>query len=120
MVCTRLWLDTHCSSYGCVTKLSGLKQQCNLFTAHDSTGQEFGVYREYIQHDMIYNLPWWHSGKESTCNAGSVGPIPGSERSPGEGNGNSLQYFCLETSMDRGALQAMVHVAANSQTRLSD
>ena len=42
-------------------------------------------------------------GKESTCNAGDQGSIPGSGQSPGEGNGNPLQYSCLEKSMDRGA-----------------
>ena len=41
--------------------------------------------------------------KESTCNAGDPGSIPGSGRSPGEGNGNPLEYSCLENSMDRGA-----------------
>ena len=41
--------------------------------------------------------------KESACNAGDLGPIPGSGRSPGEGNGNPLQYSCLENSMNRGA-----------------
>ena len=46
--------------------------------------------------------------KESAWNAGDLGSIPGSGRSPGEGNGNPLQYFCLENSMDRGAWQAMV------------
>ena len=40
--------------------------------------------------------------KESACNAGDVGSIPGSGRSPGEGNGNPLQYSCLENAMDRG------------------
>ena len=48
-------------------------------------------------------LLWWHSGKESACNAGDTGSIPGSERSPGEVNGNPLQYSCLENPMDRGA-----------------
>ena len=47
-----------------------------------------------------------------------VGLIPGSGRSPGERHGNSLQYSCLENPMDRGALQAMVHRVAKSQTRL--
>ena len=47
-------------------------------------------------------------GKESTCNAGNLGSIPGSGRSPGEGNGNPLQYSCLENPMDRGAWQATV------------
>ena len=42
-------------------------------------------------------------GKESTCNAGDTGLIPGLERSPGEGNGNPLQYSCLENPMDREA-----------------
>ena len=51
-------------------------------------------------------LPRWLCGKESSCNAGDLGLIPGSERSPGEGYGNPLQYSCLENSMDRGAWQA--------------
>ena len=49
---------------------------------------------------MVKNLP---------VNAGDVGLIPGSGRSPGGGNGNPLQYSCLENSMDRGAWQAIVH-----------
>ena len=48
-------------------------------------------------------------GKESASSAGDLGSIPGSERSPGEGNGNPLQYSCLENPMDRGAWQATVH-----------
>jgi len=47
--------------------------------------------------------------KESTCSAEDLGSIPGSGRSPGEGNGNPLQYSCLENYMDRGAWQATVH-----------
>ena len=48
------------------------------------------------------------SGSEgSSCNAGDTGLIPGLERSTGEGNGNQLQYSCLENPMDRGALQAI-------------
>ena len=54
--------------------------------------------------------------KESACNAGDVGSIPGLERSPGEGNGDPPQYSCLENSMDRGAWQATVHGVAKSQT----
>ena len=41
-------------------------------------------------------LPWWFSGKESTCNAGDVSSIPGAGRAPGGGHGNLLQYSCLE------------------------
>ena len=51
-------------------------------------------------------------GKESACNVGDPGSISGSGRSPGEGNGNPLQYSCLENPMGRGAWQATVHVIA--------
>ena len=47
--------------------------------------------------------------KESACNAGGLGLIPGSGRSPGEGNGYPLQYSCLENSMDRGAWRVTIH-----------
>ena len=50
-------------------------------------------------------------GKKSACNAGDPGSIYGSGRSPGDGNGNPLQYSCLEKPMDRGAWQATVHGA---------
>ena len=59
-------------------------------------------------------------GKESTCNAGDRGLIPGLGSYPGEGNGNPLQYSCLENFMDRGAWRATVHEATKSRTRLSD
>ena len=59
------------------------------------------------------------AGKESACNAGDLGPIPGLGRSPQGGNGNPLQYFCLENPMDRNAWRATVHEAAKSQTQLS-
>ena len=52
------------------------------------------------------------SPKESTCNAGDLGLIAGLERSPGEGNGNPLQYSWLENPMDRGAWQGIVHGVA--------
>jgi len=53
-------------------------------------------------------------GKESTCNAGEPGSIPGSGRTPREGNGNPLQYSCLENSMNKGAWWATVHGVAES------
>ena len=56
----------------------------------------------------------------SACNVGDLGSIPGSGRSPGEGNGNPLQYSFLENPMDGGAWWATVHWVAKSQTRLSD
>ena len=58
--------------------------------------------------------------KVSACNVGDLGLIPGSGRSPGEGNGNPLQYSYLENPMDRGAWWATVHGVAKSRTRLSD
>ena len=58
--------------------------------------------------------------KASAWNAEDPGSIPGLGRSPGEGNGNPLQYSCLENPMDREAWQATVHGVAKSRTRLSD
>ena len=57
--------------------------------------------------------------KESTCNAGDKGSIPGLGRAPGEGNGYPPQYSCLENPMDRGTWWATVHVVAKSQKTLS-
>ena len=58
--------------------------------------------------------PGGSDGKE--CNVGDPGSIPGSGRCPGEGNGNPLQYSCLENSMDRGAWWATVHGVAKADT----
>ena len=65
-------------------------------------------------------LPRWLSGKESACSAGDTGLISGLGRSPGEANGNPLQYSCLEKPTDRGAWQATIQRVAKSRTRLSD
>ena len=64
-------------------------------------------------------LPRWLIGKVSACQAGDGGLIPGSGRSPGEGNGNPFQYSCLGNSMDRGAWWATVHGVTKSWTRLN-
>ena len=63
-------------------------------------------------------LPWWLSRKESVCQAGDLGPIPGSGRPPGRGSGNPLQHSCLENPVEKepGGLQSM---GSHSQTRLS-
>ena len=63
-------------------------------------------------------FPGGSEGKASACNAGDPGSIPELGRSPGEGNGNPLQYFCLENSMDGGAWWATVHGVTKSQTGL--
>ena len=54
-------------------------------------------------------LPRWHSDKESVCNAADMASVPGSERYPGEGNGNPLQYSCLGNPKDGGSWWAIVH-----------
>ena len=58
-------------------------------------------------------FPGGSDGKESACNLGDLGLIAGSGRSPGAGNGNPLQYACLENSMDRGAWRVTVHTAGH-------
>ena len=66
---------------------------------------------------LHFNLvPGGSDGKASACNVGDLGWIPGLGRSPGEGNGNPLQYSCLENPMDRGAWWATVHGVAKSWT----
>ena len=68
----------------------------------------------------VEGFPGGSEVKASTCNVGDLGSIPGSGRSPGEGNGNPLQYSCLENPMDGGVWWAIVHGVAKSRTRLSD
>ena len=70
--------------------------------------------------NLLEVFPGSSDGKESACNAGDLGSIPGLGRSHGEGNGHPPQYSGLENSMDRGAWQATVHGVAKTQTHLSD
>ena len=65
-------------------------------------------------------FPGGSDGKESACSAGDGGSVPGSGRSPGEGNGNPLQYSCLGNPTDRGAWWATVRGDAKSRTQLSN
>ena len=67
-----------------------------------------------VKIDFIMGFPGGSDGKESACNAGDLGLIPGSGRTPGKGNGYPLQYSCPENSMDRGAWWATVHGVAES------
>ena len=60
-------------------------------------------------------FPGGSDGKESACNVGDLGLTPGSGRSPGEGDGNPLQYSCLENPMDRGGWQAKVRGVVKSR-----
>ena len=68
----------------------------------------------------VPGFPGGSDGKESACNSGDLGLIPGLGRSHGEGNDYPLQYSGLENSMDRGAWWAIVHGVAKSRTRLSN
>ena len=65
-------------------------------------------------------FPGCSLGKESACNAGDPGSIPGSGRSPEGGHGNPLQVSCMNNPMDRGPWWATVYEVAMSQTQLSD
>ena len=67
----------------------------------------------------MLSFPSGSVGKESAFTEGALGSIPGSGRSPEEGNGSQLQYSCLENPMDGGAWWATVHGVAKSRTRLS-
>ena len=72
-----------------------------------------------LEKTLMLGYPRGSVGKESACSTGDLGSIPQSGRSPGEGNGNLLQYSCLENAMDRGARLATVRGIAKSQTLLS-
>ena len=78
-------------------------------TLFSSQNSQFGWY-----------ILWSPKISASAYNVGDLGLIPGSGRCPGEGNGNPLQYSCLESPMDGGASWATVHMVAKSRTQLSD
>ena len=87
-------------------------------TILSSTGQVF--YRMSLNLNfssvVIMGFPGGSDGKESACNVGDPGSIAGSEKSPGKGNGNPLQYSCLENSMDRGPWRATDHGVTKSRS----
>ena len=87
---------------------------------HVHTETDKNVRRIFLHNN---NKLMTHGGSEvkaSACSAGDLGSIPGLGRSPGEGNGNPLQYSCLENPMDGGAWWATVHGVAKNRTRLRD
>ena len=82
-----------------------------------SLGREDLLEKEMAIHSSILGFPGGSDGKESACDVGDPGSIPGSGRSSGEGNGNPLQYSCLENLMDGkepAGLQSMGSVLASS------
>ena len=80
----------------------------------------FAVLVQFLKIAFTMGFPPGSVVKVPACNAGDLGLIPGSGRSPGEGNGNPLQYSCLENPMDGGAWWATVHGVSKSRTRLSN
>ena len=80
----------------------------------------FRLHTIFFFYTLNWGFPGGSDGKESTCNAGDPGSIPGLGRYPGEGNANPLQYSCLENPMDRGAWQAAVYGVTKIQTQLSN
>ena len=82
----------------------GLPILCNCTHILSRISYIFGVTNiKFINFKVMTDFPGGSDGKASACNAGDPGSIPGSGRSPGEGNGNPLQYSCLENPVDRGA-----------------
>ena len=78
------------------------------------------IFRSESAYTKNVCVPHSSVSKESACSAGDLGSLLGLGRSPGEGNGNPVQYSCLENPVDRGAWQVTVLGVAKSQTRLSD
>ena len=79
------------------------------------------MYQYFISYyGSLMGFPGGPDGKAPVCNVGDLGSIPGLGRSPGEGNGTTIQYPCLENPMDGGAWWATVHGVAKSWTRLRD
>ena len=126
----RLWnLFVHCLTY-IPRKRSAFAESSRSFkgvifqTTHRSSKQMTHTILFYNSRSKSTNpeelrFPWWLSGKESSCNAGDAGSIPGLGRSPGGGNDNPLQDSCLEDPTDRGAWQTTVHKVTKRCTRLS-
>ena len=88
------------------------------------TGKQFStLFVHYNYLETFYKnkgFPGGSDDKESACNAEDLGLVPGLGRSPGEGNGNPLQYSFLENPMDRGVWWATAHGVTKSRTRLSN
>ena len=78
------------------------------------------AFKDLIFTQIPCGFPCGSDCKESACNAGHLGLIPGLGRSPEEENGNPFQYSCLENPKDRGAWEATVHWIAKSRTQLSN
>ena len=85
-----------------------------------NSGYHVKVSGKCITLPVKQDFPGGSDAKASVYSAGDLDLIPGSGRAPGLGNGNPLQYYCLENPIDRGAWKATIHGVAKSRTRLSD
>ena len=83
-------------------------------TQVQSLGWKDPLEKEMATHSRILGLPGGSDGKESTCNMGDLGSIPGLGRSPGGAHSYPLQYSCVENPMDRGAWWAAAHGVTKS------
>ena len=108
-----LYMTEHACTYSCASSVcngSGFWSALILLPRTRSD-HWLRAWIHFTGGSVVKNLP---------ASAGDVGLIPGSGRFPGEGNGNPLQYSCLENAMNRGAWQAVVHGVAKSRTQLSN
>ena len=87
---------------------------CSTFCPETGPFLDYKYFKDWYL--LLICFPGGSDDKESACNAGDPGSIPGSGRSPGEENGNPLQYSYLKKSMDRGVLWAIVHGVTKSWT----
>ena len=111
--------------HGVARSQTWLKQ---LNTAYRCPQQNSGSLTWFLLFLPPYKASWYFrmdicllgglDGKESACSAGDLGLIPGSERSPGEGNSNPLQYSCQNNPVNKGAWWVTVHRVVKSQTWL--
>ena len=105
----------------CISAVIGLPQFC-LYAIFFSSRYSATL---FIDPRLVESMDRWCSGKESTCqcrDSGDSGSVPGLAMSPGEGNGNLLQYSCLENSMDKGVWWAPVlggHKESDTTEQLS-
>ena len=128
-VLSEIYLQGKMWNLGCLYELNKhLKQALWIILNNIPFWHNLGIYidfsmwvlkaPDYVLPSLFPGLPWWLSDKESACSAGDVGSIPGLGRSPGEGNGNPLQFSCLGNPMDRGDWWATVHGVEKNQTWL--
>ena len=100
-------------------EIPGIKEPSGLqYLGSQRVGHDWATntYLHLLTQGIILGFPGGSDGKESACNAGDLGSVPGSGRFPGEGNGYPLQYSCLENSMGRGSWWATVHGVAELDT----